>query len=110
MKPYEVCNCEISKYDMRSKDRIVEKKWDEDCIIAYDKAKLGSIFIIKIKGGYAGFYYINNKLGGYENYGYVIKRIALKDAVAILEDNIIVNQEEYSKVKKQLIFEKLQDE
>jgi len=112
MKPLDICNLEEINYEVHSKDRkMLRRKWGEDCVVAYTKANLGSVFIIKIKGGYAGFYYINKELRGYEFSMFILKRTSLKDAVTIigLDDCIIVDKEEYSRVKKQLILDGLGD-
>jgi homoserine trans-succinylase len=110
MKPSEVCELEEINYGVHSCNRkMLNGKWGEDCVVAYTKARLGSIFIIKIQGGYAGFYYINKELKNYELFGFHVKRITLKDAVTIMgfDDCVIVNEEEYSRVKKQLVLDGL---
>lgn len=113
MKPSEICDYDLTLWEnkkgwIESKSKkLLINYWEKDCVIAYNKAKLGTIFIIKYKNSYAGFYYINNNLSNYENKNIVFRRISLKDCVEILGDSIILNKEEYSKVKKYIILEKL---
>jgi len=116
MKPLEICNNLEDGYNgknitymVHSKDRkMFIRKLYEDCVIAYDEAKLGSIFIIKIKGGYACFYYITTKLKSSSYSNWNINRISLKNAFEVLGDDCkIINQEEFSRVKKSIILESL---
>jgi hypothetical protein len=110
MKISELINLteeDIRRGYVESKNKgIIDRYLNQDCIIAYNKARFGCIFVIKIKGGYACFYYMDRKLA-YVFYGYtILRRFSLNDFIELMEgEGTIVNLEEYSKLKKYLIYQ-----
>ena len=108
MKPEELLEyCGERLYARVEAKRIIDLYYNQDCVIAYDKNKLGVIFIIKGKTKYFGFVSLKEGiyLGGQE---YIFGRIDLKKVLSLLGDDCkILNKEEFSKVKKEIIVENL---
>lgn len=113
MKPQELlnyCGGKISNYNYcRAETRKnINPYLDKDCVIAYDKNKLGVIFIMKSKKKYFGFVGIKRDiyLGGH---GYTFGRIwDLREVISLLGDDCnILNKEEFMKIKKKIIVENL---
>jgi len=80
---------------------------EKDCVIAYDKNKLGNIFIIKSKTKHFAFFCITNMLRWEMISGICGRRIDLDTAVKLLGDCNILDKEEYEKVKREIILENL---
>ena len=80
----------------------------EDCIICYRKDFFGFVFIIKTNRKYMAYVGIKREihLGGM---GYTFRRIyELNEALNLMGDDFnILNQEEFDKMKSQIIFEGL---
>ena len=108
MKPIELLNGINLKYEIYSTDKkIILNYIDKDCVVAYDKNKLGSIFIMKGKTKCFAFFYIDNKLSRYIFNRTTCKRINMKIAFQLLGNCKILDKEEYSKINKQMILESL---
>ncbi len=108
MKPRELLSNLDDKEDIYVIDRnILEKYFDDDCVVAYDLNKLGTIIIFKgIKKSFC-FVYFNNRLDGWDIRKRCI-RINLKQAIELLEDDcIILNKKEYIRIRKMVILNKL---
>jgi hypothetical protein len=79
----------------------------KDCVIAYYKEKLSTIFIIEGKVKYFAFVHAHPELyfGGYD---YNTTNIALRKAIEIMGDDVIItDKEQYSKMIKTMIVEAL---
>ena len=80
MKPNELIRKRKSCYDRRGHadvERRLQYYMEDDCVIAYLKEKLGTIFIIKSKRKYFAFIYQNPDLyfGGYGYNNVVDKKL-----------------------------------
>lgn len=108
MKPNELMEGLDTEHGIYGQDKkIMWNYLNEDCVIAYDKNKLGSIFIIKGKIKCFAFFYIDNKLSWYVFNRATCKRIDMKTALQLLGNCKILDKEEYSKINKQMILENL---
>lgn len=108
MKPIELLNGINIHYNIYSVDKITIYPYlNEDCIVAYDKNKLGSIFIIKGKRKCFAFFHVDNKLSHLFFSCINCRRMDMKTALQLLGDCKILNEEEYSKIRKQIILESL---
>lgn len=109
MKPIELLDGIDLKYGMYSTDKkMILNYINKDCVVAYDKNKLGSIFIIKGKTKCFAFFYINDKLSRYMFNRTTCKRIDMKTAIQLLGNCKIIDKKEYSKINKQVILECLE--
>jgi hypothetical protein len=84
---------------------VLMNNYERDCVIAYVKNNFLTLFIIKIRGGYRGFVYLNESiqriLGTYR-----INRIWDKQkALKIFEEN----EKEFSRMKKMMLLENLEN-
>ena len=108
MKPKELLDyCGGDTFAQAETKRSIILYYEKECVVAYDKSKLGVIFIIKSKKKHFGFVAINDGiyLGGH---GYTFRKIELKLVLSLLGDDcIILNKEEFSKIKKKAIIENL---
>ncbi len=108
MKPKELLDfCGGDSYAQAETERIITSYFEEECVIAYDKNKIGVIFIIKGKKKHFGFVAIKNDiyLGGH---GYTFRKNQLKTVLPLLGDDChILNKEEFAKVKKKMIVDNL---
>ena len=105
MKPKELLPSLDMMWTLSIDKKILVKYIDEDCIVAYDLNKLGSIFIIKGKIKSFAFFCLNFIPN---HYGYNCQRIELEQAVKLLGDDCnIINEEEYMKIRKKVILNKL---
>lgn len=109
MKPKELLADLDMKKDVYASDKkILEKYFEDDCIIAYDLNKLGSIFIIRGKLTYFCFVCMSDIFKMYQFFSRRINLITFTQAVKLLGDNcIILNKQEYSRLKKKVILENL---
>ena len=109
MKPKELLADLDMKKDVYASDRkILEKYFNDDCIIAYDITKLGSIFVMKGKKTYFCFICMSNIFNMYQFFSRRINLITFTQAIKLLGDNcIILNKQEYSRFKKKVILENL---
>lgn len=109
MKPSELTGVTNARATMAySGDaKTLNKYIFQDCIIAYKKCFMGSVFLIKGKIGYFGFVF-NKK--GMPHYAHDITRIELPNIQAIFneekyeEDKVIVNEEEYKSFERKVLF------
>jgi len=97
-------NSQFGTYSHMNVWNVLQKYLNEDCVIAYEKNSLGVIFIIKTKRKYEAYISLKNLyFGGYLNHfdlGFILKLID--------DDRLeIVNKEEFSKMKKRLLIDKL---
>lgn len=110
MKPKELLNyCGIPRWNwaQAETERSITPYLDEECVIAYDKNKIGVIFIIKSKKKHFGFVAIKGDiyLGGH---GYTCRKLELKIILSLLRDDCnILNKDEFSKIKKKMIVDNL---
>jgi hypothetical protein len=108
MKPKELLNyCGENLYARAETEKSITPYLNEECVVAYDKNKLGVIFIIKTKKKYFCYVGLRNYLyiGGY---GYNYGRMGLNEIMSLLGDDcVILNKDEYSKIKKKMIMENL---
>ncbi len=110
MKPKELIEyCGIPHWNWAQAEtkECINRYFGEECVVAYDKNKLGVIFIIKGKIKSFGFVSIKEDiyLGGH---GYICRKLDLKLILSLLGDDcIILNKEEFSKIKKEMIVENL---
>ena len=110
MKPKELIEyCGIPHWNWAQAEtkECINRYFGEECVIAYDKNKIGVIFIIKGKIKHFGFVSIKEDiyLGGH---GYKLRKLELKTILSLLGDDCkILDKKEYSKIKKGLIIEGL---
>jgi hypothetical protein len=110
MKPSELLKAKTNWYDRRGHSHIerrLNKYMDKDCVIAYVKECLGSIFIIKSDKKYFAFVILSPDvdLGGYN---YRLTGIKIKDALKLMGERInIVDKELYGNLNKWIICDAL---
>ncbi len=108
MKPNELLDyCREEQYAQAETKRSITNYINKDCVVAYDKNKIGVIFIIKSKKSHFGYVALKNNiyLGGH---GYDFRKLKLNLIVSLLgNDCNILNKEEFSKIKKKMIVDNL---
>lgn len=108
MKPNELIGKDCIEWGIHSiGKRNIYPYLEKDCVVAYDKNKLGSIFIIKGKIKSFAFFYVNDKIKHYLFNSINCRRIDLDTAVKMLGDCNILNKEEYEKIKREIILDNL---
>lgn len=88
-------------------ERRFQRYQDKNCVVAYLKENLGTIFIIKSARKYYAFVHLNPEVyfGGYD---YKMAKISLKLALDLMgEDVIIVDKELFGNLNKYMILEAL---
>ena len=109
MKPKELLDyCGNKYYAQAETEKSMWKYLDKDCVVAYDKNKLGVMFIIKGKIKYFGYVAIKSNiyLGGF---GFTFRRLELNKVLSLLgNDCIIIDENEFSRIKRQIILENLE--
>ncbi len=110
MKPKELLDyCGIPRLNWAQVKTIksIKPYFEKECVVAYDKNKIGVIFIIKSKNKHFGFVSTkeNIYLGGH---GYIFRKLELELVLSLLGDDCnILDKEEYLKIKKKMIIENL---
>ena len=87
--------------------RVILSNFKKDCIVAYDKNKLGSIFIFKGDKKSFAFFCINNELKYEMISGIVCRRISLSSAMKLLGDCNVLDKKEYAKITKEVLLDNL---
>lgn len=90
MKPNELIK---SHYGHADVERRLNTYQDKDCIVAYYKEKLTTIFIMKSTNKYFAFVYQHPDLY-YGGYGYNLTNITIKKALEIMGNDIVIADKE----------------
>jgi hypothetical protein len=107
MKPNELINEGEDDY-LSSHIKSIKKYFNKDCVIAYYKSNFGNMGIIKTARTYFCFYSLNNIMRKSVFGAILTRKIGLQQAVNLMGDKVIIlNKEEFEKVKRQIILEKL---
>ena len=86
----------------------LDKYGDMDCVVAYYKSNFGNVGIIKRTRSYFAFYSVNRIIANGFYQSILTRSIELENAVNLMGDKVIVlDKGEFSKVKKQIILNKL---
>lgn len=108
MKPSELLKGINLEHNIYSQDKKIMLSYlNEDCVIAYDLNKIGSIFIIKGKRTNFAFFHLNKILSRHLFNNISCRRITLKEAVKLLGKCNIIDKKAYSKIQKLIILENL---
>jgi hypothetical protein len=104
MKPIEI----LEKYGIdnlrwrlcpETTSKVLSPYLNEDCVIAHLIEKIGFCFIIKTKKTFMSFYGVQSGMY-FGAMGYVFRRCGNKKAIKLIKDGgIILNQEQYDKMK-----------
>lgn len=109
MKPSELVK-RTNWWDARGNahiERRLAKYNEKDCVVAYLKERLGTIFIIKGKCKYFAFIH-SNPMFNFGGYDYKLTDLSLKDAVNVMGDGaVIIDKDLYGKMIKTILVEAL---
>jgi hypothetical protein len=112
VKPSDICDtsnwtrCRISSVEVKS----LMKYWAKDCVIAYSMGAIGTLFILKKKRTYCAYYFLKSYVATTISHNLGCKRVDLSSAVKELSNKIIVNQDEFEKIKKVLTLKELKND
>ena len=107
MKPKELLE-NIEESCSGSNSRYLFKYFDKDCVVAYNKNKTSVVMIINTAKTYMSFYCITRDLESYMFNQIILRRINLQHGVNLIEgEGIILNQDDFTKVKKTIILQNL---
>ena len=107
MKPKELLE-NIEESCIESKSKFLSKYFDKDCVVAYNKNKTSVVMIIKTARTYMSFYCITRELENYMFNQTILRKIDLQHGVNLIEgEGIILNQDDFTKIKKTIILQNL---